>query len=613
MALNPKKALLDIRKARRATKLRGNDEDVVANTLERIMQEAIVLQESGTNTFSKSALKEMRQIRKDLVAGQIDAGTQQAAYIGKFSSILDNIDNIDSEIKSENKKTIGSGLSSLKDSLPSFDTLTSAVMTANPVLGYAGNMVKDLMTSKKQQKRQFEEERKRRLQSLLEEQNIQDEQLKNEEMQSEVLERDLDQLKNPETNDIYIPYLERIELAIERFNEAFGIENPDDEETLSEIKDGIDEQNKLQRESIEQQKSDALESQFESSDNTSPELDLNKNQNEGKDLFGDEGGGLFGGITAGFSALIGPFLKVFEFLKKGGKMFMKFGKFTGILAIVQGIYDFVEGIFNAEEILGRGDLNITDRILVGISNVVSGLVSTLTGIVDWVAGLFGVDEIFGVKQEELTKKIFGWFTSLDDWFLQGLDYVKELTNKGLSFASDTINSMTNFFESIYEWVESKLSPILEWITEKIDGITNFGGDLIDGAKDTANSFWDTATGFFSDDEDESSNLNIEGGRTNNPNLDAKVEKVRRRAEQSRERYYGDGNVVNERVTNSIEKKNKELTNNNNTNSGGNAVIAPSSNQTNINNNKFEGSKVSENQDPTHRRFNQLNGLYNFSY
>src|SRR5690554_3838866 len=150
MSSNLKRTLMDVRKMRRAIRMRQQtDPEVVSKTLDTILHEAIALSTSGDGVMSKAAIKELRQVRKSMIAGQINAGQNTGAYIASFSAVLDQIDQVSKEVQDEAKEERTEYRSSLLDNLPSTDTIISAIMTANPLLGYSIKIGRDLMTSSK--------------------------------------------------------------------------------------------------------------------------------------------------------------------------------------------------------------------------------------------------------------------------------------------------------------------------------------------------------------------------------------------------------------------------------------------------------------------------------
>src|SRR5690554_6903700 len=168
--VNIKEVMMGLKQARRAVRMRDSEPEQVANIIQRAMQQAIVLQKSGDDKLAKLSAKELRQIRKDLIAGQVDAGAETEIIVGKISGLLDTIDEVDQQIKKENRKAVQSALDGIKDNIPSSDTIMSAIMTANPILGYAFKMFGDLSRSIKNRreqiaeaKREEAEERARRL------------------------------------------------------------------------------------------------------------------------------------------------------------------------------------------------------------------------------------------------------------------------------------------------------------------------------------------------------------------------------------------------------------------------------------------------------------------
>lgn len=84
---------MDVRKMRRDIRLRKEtDPEKVADILERILKESIVLSASEDTIMSKAAIGELKQVRRDMIAGQVNAGEKTSLFVGSFSAVLDEID-----------------------------------------------------------------------------------------------------------------------------------------------------------------------------------------------------------------------------------------------------------------------------------------------------------------------------------------------------------------------------------------------------------------------------------------------------------------------------------------------------------------------------------------
>src|SRR5699024_7067614 len=87
--------------------------------------------------------------------GQINTGGGGADYVTKISLVLDQIQGIEQESQAQQREqrrqqgggTARSALGVIGRALPSADTLISALITANPIMGYSAKVGRDLIGS----------------------------------------------------------------------------------------------------------------------------------------------------------------------------------------------------------------------------------------------------------------------------------------------------------------------------------------------------------------------------------------------------------------------------------------------------------------------------------
>jgi hypothetical protein len=586
---NLKRTLMDIRKMRRSVKMRAeNDPEIVSQTLETILQEAIALSTSGDGTMSRAAIKELKQVRRSLIAQQIDAGDNTAKYLGSFSAVLDTIDQTAAEVENNASSERNNYRESLTDSLPSSDTMIAAIMTANPILGYSMKMTRDLIGSSKRssEKRKSREKEEADLRkSRLEEQRlVLEEQLETEEMKrTELEDASSDDIVIPPTPeyDTYKAILEEIKSEIHKLNVIWGdssdvTEDIRDESRntitrLEQIRDEDAKQNDLVRQRDNVAGLRGVEADFEGG---SPSDTIDS-------LVGGSGsdagnsssmlGGLFGG---GLAAFMAPISSIFGVIKKVGSLFLKLGKGSLILAAVVGIYDFVDGIMRAGEILGLDNVDWKDRVKVGVANILSGLLAPI----NWITStFFGFDMMGGKSRDEMTKQYFEFFDNFVDnmigmakWIGNSiLDTFSSWTEKGTDFVGDLAMQA---FAPIKELIENIKNYIKDKILELTTKLTP-----------------DFLKEFFSDDaDDEDIKKKIDSGIRN---MSGSVSRTSRAITQS-EMKEADAKKA------ATVQANVSSTN----------VNAPSTTQTTNNTSQYMGNGSSDNREPAHRRFGRMNNV-----
>ncbi|AIM51465.1 hypothetical protein HQ81_0004 [Dickeya phage phiDP23.1] len=161
--------------------------------------------------------------------------------------------------------------------------------------------------------------------------------------------------------------------------------------------------------------------------------------------------GMFSKLGDGISKLLGPFGKVFKFLK------------VGPLALLSMIWDFGKGFINAKEILGKGTVTIVDRVRAGISELVGGF----GDLFDWVSKIFGFDTEAGETLRKytlmLTEAPARWLNGIVDWISNDLF-------AGIGRGT----SLTDIPGKLADNLQSELMKLVDWFTGGISGVIDEG-------------------------------------------------------------------------------------------------------------------------------------------
>lgn len=557
-----KTLLTDIRKMKRANRLRlETDPEKVGEILEKILKETIVLSSSGENVISRSALKELHQVRKGLVAQQIDAGSKTANYVAAFSGVLDQLDTSSRKTDSISepvKKTA----SAFMENLPSSDTVISAIMTANPLLGYTMKMGSDLMNTFKQNS-QIKEQNEREL--MAQRKSALEEQLSFLETEKKVADEKDSGNDDKNINDIYSRVIQEIRDEIKKITKALGKDSNNVENT-NNILEKIHDVESARWESEKSQESiDGLLEREKVTETGSAVgasglfFEQASNDEEYSGLFDKIKGG-FGGILSG---LMTPFTGLIGFLKTAGGLLLKFGKFTGVVAAVKAVYDFVDGIFNASKILGTDDIDWVDRINVGISNVLSGLMEPI----NWLSEKLFDYSLYEGSREDLTRKIFGFF----DNFVENMSNIFDMI----------IESGRNFIDTFsFDFIAPKFEEIVQPVT-----------NLLDNVQEVFNKTLDSVLPDWASNLLGSSSTDSVSGEVNN-------------VSESKIQFESGERNSRENITNMMERQSSETIKNSSRVESGGTVYAPSTMNNNSSAYNYFGSDSSENREPTHRRLRE---------
>lgn len=489
-----KAILQDVRKMRRAVSLRQEtDPEKVATILEVILKEAIVLKTSGFDTLGKGAVNELRNLRRDMIAGQVNAGASTNKVIGMYSHVLDTIDQAEAGSAKVEKESGGGLGSAIIKHLPSTDTLAAALMTANPMMGYVAKIGIDFVRSRRQATAMAKKEHDDKISNLraeadriAEEAKMVDEKLveqrskKKEAKESNRIEPVINEEdvhpeveKLVELKEELATRLDHINTQLEELNDIWRSPSKQ-EEKLERIADQTEDansrldriydqdRNKINEErskaDIEEMQLREKESESNANQITAGNVSALTEESQANALDEKLGAmltGLWAGIGAaagGFIAtLLSPFKKLFSLLGAGAKMLAPLLRGAGFLSAIMAVFDFVDGFSNAADILGKSEDQVTvfDKIRVGASHIVAGFITMIDNVLDYV-GLGFLDD--STTQSDITKKIFEGGDAIIDYLLTPFNFVKKYLedNGGMSGIldkirlSDTMESVLNF-------------------------------------------------------------------------------------------------------------------------------------------------------------------------
>lgn len=505
--------LLNVRSMRRSINIRNeSDPDKVADILEQLVKESIHLQNAGDKGFQKKSMQELKQIRRDLLSGQINAGAKTSQMSAVYSSVIDALDNMEKKAASQ-FDAYDKTASSLRKSMPSTDSLISALMTANPIMGYGAKMVRDLARSSDERRKQQKAEAMKRLAILKEQEAFLVEQFKQQEEQEKVIDdqkKQAEKEKNPNKarRGIYDAVLTEIRDEIRKLESYWA---PSDASRVDAANDPKFEQNaevvdqlegvteaitELTRQSVEntedliraeeeledrRDRDDKLERMKDSSTNGDPVPLLDQVKSKGK-TDPDKEGGLFSGIMGGalralsgvvlgvvggfsgilaafaaggiLSTMLKPFSAVVKFIGGIGRLALNLGtKVLLPVAVIKSIYDFFDAFFNADQFLNKEDskISIKERISLGFANVIA----QLTEMIDYVLNLFGLDVI---DTDGLTVKIHEFFMGFPKMVTDMIEWLKTTT---VDIYNSAIDAVTEKYKDIKTSVVDSFTKIVD--------------------------------------------------------------------------------------------------------------------------------------------------------
>lgn len=507
--MNLQRTILNMRNASRSNNIRNEQDPAkVAAQLESILFETINMQNTGSREFQIRALKELKQLRSDMTTGQINAGSKGHQYVGLYSHVIDQIESLTADSEKTNS-VFTKGLGSIKDSMPSTDSLIAALMTANPIVGYGAKIMRDISRTRKEAKSKNADEAKKRLTMLKEQEKYLKSQLEAQESEDGTTEEaKTDELEN----GLYLSLLEEIRDEIKLLESYWR----GDGDRLSESTDVID----TQLENLDDHLVDQIDSaedaeaarirnerlsRFEDTDAGDipiiDEVDTSaQRENKGGLLEGILGAPLrllkglalgFTGMIAGIAGIFGigaaaggagflakllsPIKSLVGFVFSIGRFALSIGsKLLLPAAILVSLFDFFDAFFNADEILGKNDSDITlgDRVLVGIANVIARFGELLDSVLE----MFDID-LF--DSTDLTKTIYDFFVSIPERIGALIDSIMNTIttaiDDSIARVKSIVDSIMETFNGVYDAIDKKIT---EWgdSLKSLPGIGSFFSD-----------------------------------------------------------------------------------------------------------------------------------------
>jgi hypothetical protein len=506
------KALSQKTQMKRAIDLRAaeNDNDVKA-IIKKMVESAIVAQTSNKPRLMMRSIEELNQTVRDLVNRNISVSEKtKKNMVRKLTNLSDDLTK---DLESGGGASSGGGGGGLANVLPSFDNITSAIMTASPILGYGARLLQTVGEGASNQKSK----------KLQRSQQERDGQIR----ANDILDDDEDTVSGGggSVSDSE-KYLESILDQLVTLNSIWGDGTTETNRKLSElvrVEEEVKEEQRLLREQNEYDNIEAQRRQDaggERGGSPSPTGDPESDSMLNSILGGGMGGAIMAAVT-GIAGFFGPILAASSTIAGLA------AKVAIIPAVIYAIYEFIEGFFNAGEILGLGESEVTisDRIAAGIGSVVDGFLSMINSIVSTVMGWFGMDIDFMPENSKqiISNSIKGMFDFYKGIFndvlsLFGfgpdqeqslLDGVKGIAKSVLSIPLALFNMVTGFFgidaitfedigNKVTEGINTVISKVTGFVSSIFDSIVKFFTDNIpsfEGAGEFLSSIGDSLDSF----------------------------------------------------------------------------------------------------------------------
>jgi len=506
------KALSQKTQMNRAIDLRAaeNDNDVKA-IIKKMVEAAIVAQTSNKPKLMMRSIEELNQTVRDLVTRNISVSEKtKKNMVRKLTNLSDDLTK---ELES-GAGSSSSGAGGLANVLPSFDNITSAIMTASPILGYGARLLQTVGEGASNQKSK----------KLQRSQQDRDGEIRAEDILDDSDDEDTVSGGGGSGGDSE-KYLENILDQLVTLNSIWGDGTTETNNKLSELVRVEEEVKEEQRLLREQNEFDSIEAQRrqnagEDGGAPSPTGDPEADSMLNSILGGGMGGAIMSAVT-GIASFFGPILA------SAGSIAGLAAKVAIIPAVIYAIYEFIEGFFNAGEILGLGEdeVTISDRIAAGIGSVVDGFLSMINSIVSTVMGWFGMDVDFMPENSKqiISNSIRGMFDFYKGIFndvlsLFGfgpdqeqslLDGVKGIAKSVLSIPLMLFNMVAGFFgideitsedigNKVKEGINTVISKVTGFVSSIFDSIVKFFTDNIpsfEGAGEFLSSIGDSLDSF----------------------------------------------------------------------------------------------------------------------
>lgn len=358
-------------------------------------------------------------------------------------------------------------------------------MTANPILGYSMKMSRDLISgfknSSKQRKEREKQEAQIRKQHLEKQKELLENQLKTSNIEKENAIEEGKKQDSPKKRrrGIYANVLEDIRNDIDELTKVMTGKDPKleretntsvekIEESSKDTQSSIEKMEKIDKEKIRLEKENAKieglkkqEAAYESFDKTNKTPSLNfKNEEPKEGFFGK----LFSG--EGIKGLLSPFTKLFSILTIGAMILKPLIKGGVVIEAIKGIYDFIEGIFDANNILGKKDIDWKDRVEVGVGNVLSGIIEQVNGL---LKSLTGIDIIDKRSRDQMTKVYYDFFH----------DFTKNLVWLTHDLSSRVMDEFNKWADESEKWLSGLIEEAFDPLKKLMENISNYISNKID--------------------------------------------------------------------------------------------------------------------------------------
>lgn len=484
-------ALIDTRKMKRMAALmtEGNS-DKAAEMLQNILNEALSIQMTGNIRSQTNAVQEIKSLRNAMVAGSIQAGKMSTRMIGAYTLAAEEMERETLKLSQKMADDNKVDLNFISDRLPSMDSLTSALITANPFMGYSVKIARDIgkeLKNRKSQKLQAERSRleliqqqQLRIADLLQEVEAKDDSGSDSESDSEKHEN-LPVLQPIETDQnwktFFEPYSDSsIRLLEDIENNTFKLARvwDDTHERISRIEEEQAKEDARLKKVQEEEEKRLVEEEnrrreFEREQNQNPTPDLPipaQSEEEQKGGFASMLGGLLGSLAGGgLMAAITGIGSLFAGITSIGAVAIGILKRGTPLAAIMAVYDFLDGFFTAKDILGKSSVTIRERIETGISSIISGFIS----LGDTILEFFGVDMIKENKKQ-LTKKLsLALHSAVDDF----VDFAKSMWDGIVDFFISVKDEIMKFFDDPVKYMEEFTRDFIDnsYVAQSVGNLT----------------------------------------------------------------------------------------------------------------------------------------------
>lgn len=462
--MNILQSAVDLKKLKRATKLIASDDpDAAASQLQNILNEALVAVGSGNGFIRRNAMNELSNLRNAIVAGQIDAGKKTAAIVGAYNSTIKQFEDISKKQESDDGDTLDGVFDSITSNIPSVDTLTSALIAGNPIIGYGVKMMRDMTKSRRDGKKRSIDQHAERMQLIEQEKNH--------------IEELLSSIENKDIEDSSKGELFSKDLDIDQ-SEVISVLSRIDDTTIELLRVWDQSNEYLRRVDEQQEEQILLKIQSDRDDELRRTEELRRQETEKlkadsdfskEDDFDSKQAGILGGLTAGIiGSITGVLGGIFGALAGVAAL-----PVAGFVAAAYGLYKFIDGFISVGDVF-TGDIGILERVSSGLGNLVAGFV----GLVDTVAGWFGFS-FLDMDDDEL-KKVVAHF--IKDTYLSIIEFFKDIHKTITDVVDNVVGFFTDAYAKVMDTIEEAIKIFKDpagFAKDKIKGGVTYLGDKFD--------------------------------------------------------------------------------------------------------------------------------------